>query len=433
MATFQNSINQGFISGAANSCIIGTDAGKLGTTGGANTIIGNLVADSITTSNRLVIIGSNCARQVNATATASVIIGNEAALTGQPQNGTFVGCFASRSSGNTINCSAFGYNAGGAYGAATTGCTAIGSSTQQNTSGNYNTACGYGSQGSGAQSGTSNCAFGVNTQLKITSGSDNQGCGRDCQINLTSGARNFAAGTNAQYGDAGGFTGSDNISLGYQSLTAISSATNNVSIGSLSGDSITSGSHNLFLGYNAGSVPTTQSSNIYLMNVGAAEANTIRIGTEGTGNGQQNTCYIAGIVNATLTTPVGTVILDANGKLAKGTAANVFNWIEVTGTSENAVSGTGYIANNAAMVTITLPSTFALGDVIEVAGKGAGLFTVAANTGDTISIVGPTAAGYTTSAGGTLVGNDQYGHLRLIALTANSAWIAIPTGNFTVT
>lgn len=413
MAVYQNSINQAR------------------TNGDTNTILGLQAGDATTSSLNVVTIGYRAGRAISS-GPNSVFIGYLCQTSGNASNAVGIGSGCMGSAGAHVNCTAVGLNAGASYSNGTTWNCAFGSGAQQSMT-----------------SGSQNIGIGGEAQHNVAvTGSYNIGIGHVAQFSLSSGQFNVAIGGQSQ--SSATITGSDNISIGYNSCNLISTASSNVGIGRDSllnmnatgntcvghqtGRQITSGSYNLILGYNAGfSQPTTQSSNIYLMNAGAAESNTIRIGTQGTGNGQQNRAFVAGIAGTTLATPVGTVLVDANGQLGQGPASNVFNWVEVTGTSENAAVGTGYIANNVGMVTITLPSTFAFGDVIEVGGKGAGLFTVAANTGDTISIVGPTAAGYTTSAGGSLVGNDQYGHLRLIAITANSAWIAIPTGNFTVT
>lgn len=408
MAKFQNSINQA--SFGTDNTVFGSLATELGTvTGDRNAIFGFRAARNLSSGSFNTLIGAQAGWTIT-TQSENTCIGFNAGSQSTPTACTFVGHSAGLWSSGTDNVgvgrSAVGHNTGSQN-------IGIGQAACNWGSGINNTAVGHGAA-SNMSTATLNVAVGYHAMLFGSTASNN------CII----GYRSFAAGT---------FTGNNNVAVGYQTGVVGTSAANNTLIGYSCGSALTSGGYNLCLGYNSGTVPTTESSNIYLMHVGAAEANTIRIGTQGTGNGQQNRAFMAGIAGTTLASPVGSVLVDANGQLGQGSAANVFNWVEVTGTSQNAAVGTGYIANNVAMVTVTLPSTFAFGDVIEVGGKGAGLFTVTANTGDTISIVGPTAAGYTTSAGGSLVGNDQYGHLRLIAITANSAWIAIPTGNFTVT
>jgi hypothetical protein len=62
------------------------------------------------------------------------------------------------------------------------------------------------------------------------------------------------------------------------------------------------------------------------------------------------------------------------------------NWINVTGTSAQAASNTGYLANNAAQVTITLPTTPALGDLVQVSGVATGGWKVAQNAGQQVRV-----------------------------------------------
>ena len=63
-------------------------------------------------------------------------------------------------------------------------------------------------------------------------------------------------------------------------------------------------------------------------------------------------------------------------------------WVDVTGTSQQAESNTGYLADNAARVTITLPASPAVGDLVRISGAGAGGWTIAQNAGQTIRTLG---------------------------------------------
>jgi hypothetical protein len=75
-----------------------------------------------------------------------------------------------------------------------------------------------------------------------------------------------------------------------------------------------SGGYNIILGYSAGSSNTTGGSNITISNVGSSgESNVTRIGTSGTGNGQQSKCFIAGIAGVTVTGSV--VLCSSSGQL----------------------------------------------------------------------------------------------------------------------
>ena len=70
-----------------------------------------------------------------------------------------------------------------------------------------------------------------------------------------------------------------------------------------------------------------------------------------------------------------------SSQLAPGT---VFSWQNVSGTSQVAQPNTGYTANNAAQVTITLPPAPNIGDTVRVLGAGAGGWKVAPSAGQSV-------------------------------------------------
>jgi hypothetical protein len=120
-------------------------------------------------------------------------------------------------------------------------------------------------------------------------------------------------------------SGTFNTGVGYSSLGSLEAGVSNTAIGNGAFQSIVNGSYNTAIGYNAGSSATySSSSNVYIRNVGDAESNVLRIGTQGTGNGQQNKCYIAGIYNtATGSASQYLVYVDSNGQLQSSTTANM--------------------------------------------------------------------------------------------------------------
>ena len=61
-------------------------------------------------------------------------------------------------------------------------------------------------------------------------------------------------------------------------------------------------------------------------------------------------------------------------------------WQNVTGTNQQAQPNTGYLANNAAQVTITLPTSPKVGDIVRVSSVGAGGWRIAQNPGQLILI-----------------------------------------------
>jgi hypothetical protein len=64
--------------------------------------------------------------------------------------------------------------------------------------------------------------------------------------------------------------------------------------------------------------------------------------------------------------------------------AGILAWQNVTGTSQQAQPNTGYLANNAAQVTVTLPVSPSLGSIVRVSGVGAGGWLIAQNAGQFI-------------------------------------------------
>ena len=105
-------------------------------------------------------------------------------------------------------------------------------------------------------------------------------------------------------------------------------------------------------------------------------------------------------------------------------------WNEETGTSATMAVNNGYIANNASLVTLTLPTTAAVGDIVRVAGKGAGLFRIAQNASEVIHYVDTDT---TTGTGGSLTAIEQYAAIELVCTVADTAWTVLSSvGNYTV-
>ena len=96
-------------------------------------------------------------------------------------------------------------------------------------------------------------------------------------------------------------------------------------------------------------------------------------------------------------------------------------WVDVTSSSVQAQSNTGYLADTAVEVTVTLPAAPALGDLVRVSGIGSGGWQVAQNAGQSV-FTGSTAwhghdqvrawRGVASSADGTrLVASVRFGQL----------------------
>jgi hypothetical protein len=131
-----------------------------------------------------------------------------------------------------------------------------------------------------------------------------------------------------------------------------------------------------------------------------------------------------------------TGIITGGGVVALGGTLNLnanavaFPWTEVTGTSQAAAVNNGYIANNGGLVTITLPAIAAVGDIVRVAGKGAGLWKVAQNAGQSIRVGSSTS---TVGAGGSIQSLDIGDCAELLCITANNSWVQLSgAGTYTI-
>lgn len=139
---------------------------------------------------------------------------------------------------------------------------------------------------------------------------------------------------------------------------------------------------------------------------------------------------------STLTQGTGITITSASGVITISNATSAgggFVWNDTTGTSATIVSGNGYVSDNAALVTYTLPATSVFGDSFVILGKGAGGWTLAQNAGQQIHYGNiPTTAG----TGGSIASTNQYDSITCVCVTAgaSSIWaVRASQGNLTVT
>jgi hypothetical protein len=179
------------------------------------------------------------------------------------------------------------------------------------TTGTLNTAIGFNALYSNTE-GTLNTAIGRNALLSNTSGSINTATGGSALLSNTTGNFNTATGRGALFSNT---TGSGNTANGFFSLFNNTTAETNTANGVAALYNNTTGEGNIALGFGAGDNLTTGDNNIDIGNEGIAdEANTIRIGTEGT----QENAFIAGISGTAVSGAA--VVVNADGQL--GVAAS---------------------------------------------------------------------------------------------------------------
>jgi hypothetical protein len=133
---------------------------------------------------------------------------------------------------------------------------------------------------------------------------------------------------------------------------------------------------------------------------------------------------------ATLTAGANIGIVNAAGSITiSATGMAAFAWNVVTGTTQAMLSNNGYITNNAGLVTLTLPAASAVGDEIDVVGKGLGGWKIQAGAGQTI-ILGSASS----TSGGSLASTNAKDSLYIVCTVSNTEWqvASAPQGNITV-
>lgn len=171
--------------------------------------------------------------------------------------------------------------------------------------------------------------------------------------------------------DAGNGTlvGDSNTGIGFQSLFSLTSGLGNSGLGAFALTSITSGSENIAIGASAGiNYVSSESSNIIIGNSGTVtESNVIRIGTQGAGAGQQNTCFIAGITGVTVANQALVTLNTATGQL--GTTSMATSGYTNVHTSPYVVLTTDFylsVDTSTIAITVQLPNAPATGRIFNI-------------------------------------------------------------------
>lgn len=105
-------------------------------------------------------------------------------------------------------------------------------------------------------------------------------------------------------------------------------------------------------------------------------------------------------------------------------------WTNITGVSQAMVAWGKYIANNAAPVEFTLPTTAALGTELEVLGSGSGGWVILQGANQQINYGTESS---TLGATGSLASDEVRSALRLVCVVADLIWDVVSSqGNINV-
>ncbi len=308
-----------------------------------------------------------------------------------------------------------------------------------------------GSSGPSIAGATHNTALGLLALSSITNTSESTAVGWSAGSSLTGGLANTFIGS------ASGIlatTGGSNTAIGASSFasytTGAAGAGSNTVVGASSVTNLATGIFNTVVGATSGNALTTsESSNILIRNTGTIlDNNTIRIGTQGTGSGQQNKTFVAGIYGTTVAGPIANI--DSTGKLgqlAEGTlnqvltsagagasptwnTSTVMVWSVVTVDGTFSVN-TGVIANKAGLLSMALPTTAAVGSMLSITGINTALgWKITQTTGQQIFFgTSNTASGATGSLSSVAIRDT----VTMVCVVANTTWNVISSvGNINI-
>lgn len=110
--------------------------------------------------------------------------------------------------------------------------------------------------------------------------------------------------------------------------------------------------------------------------------------------------------------------------------ANSVIWVEIPGNVVALAKNKGYILNNNALTTATLPVAIQAGHRIAIAGAGTGKFLIAQNAGQSIKLGNISSTG---GVMGSLASALQYDAIELLCIVDNSVFMVINSvGNFVI-
>ena len=304
--------------------------------------------------------------------------------------------------------------------------------------------------------GTNNIFIGNtsgNGTLTVGNATNNVGVGLDTLKSLTTGVSNTAIGSNA--GSANN-SGNENVFVGRSAGIACNGGGQNIFIGKGCATSFTSGSSCVIIGNDTASAYGAGCSSNIVIGASiagvAGEDNKIRLGQSGSGTGQQNACYIGGIAGvnvgsvasvvtnsgdqlgtATITAGTGVTITPGANTITINAAGGGLTWSVVT-VDASFTANTGTIANKAGLLTMTLPASGAIGDIIRITGINSALgWKIAQNANQQIFM--GTSVGTTVGTGGSIASINIRDSLEMVCVVAGAStvWNVLSSeGNFTI-
>jgi hypothetical protein len=279
------------------------------------------------------------------------------------------------------------------------------------TTSSANTAVGFETLSAVTNTGSGNSAFGFQALRDTTTGILNSGIGGGAGREIT--------------------TGTGNVFVGELAGTHTTIGISNTALGSAALQNAITGSTNIAIGRQAASAYVgAESNNIVVSNTGVvAESNTIRIGTQGSGVGQQNRNIQAGIYGVTPAVAAPqVVIVDSAGQLGS-IAGGITTATVIVTTNITLAPNTQYIIQGGP-VNLLLPATSLVGDVIRIVGDNND-WTITQAAGQQINYG---VLDTTLGVGGSLASSSLDDCVEIMCMSINTRWRSFTSfGNLIVT
>ncbi len=136
-------------------------------------------------------------------------------------------------------------------------------------------------------------------------------------------------------------------------------------------------------------------------------------------------------VAAAINSGTGIIVANGSGSITVSATGGGLGIATISGTTQTAAVNTTYIALNSGQTTLTLPATYAVGDIVALVGATAntGGWVVQTATGDTVRVNNST-----TSAGGTVTCTAVAGQcIEMVCDVANTSWVMTSTSSVLLT
>jgi hypothetical protein len=294
--------------------------------------------------------------------------------------------------------------------------------------------------GTGGGNEFSNTVFGIEALFSNLDGDNNVAIGDNALRANLHGVQSVAVGVNAAVAATGGLL----TAIGDQALADNIAGAANTALGQLSGQGVVSGSYNTSVGAGSGVNDPAAADTLALGANAIADAATGNTSADdGAGIAMGSSAHPVGFRGDGSAYPAGSGAVYWRNKINNtyykipllddatdlqwpgdsGTLALLSDipsglvWNPVSGTSQALVANNGYVALNAALTTLTLPATAALGSVIGIQGYGAAGWVIDAGAGQTIS-----GGDQSSTSGGSVTSQSGSDNAFLLCVVADTEW-----------